>query len=117
MAQQNETKAYVSPMKRARELCSGAADPSAKKASGKIVLAAQHIVQLSPVVVLALEVGEPPQSALSATQRLPAWEPVDANFSGCARSCGAGQGVSRADARVQPGAAVAPQSGISPTAP
>jgi YHS domain-containing protein len=51
--------------------------------------------------------AEPPQeSAQTATQPLPAWEPVDAKFAGCARSCSAGPGVSRADARVQPGAAV-----------
>lgn len=51
--------------------------------------------------------AEPPQeSARTATHPLPAWEPVDAKFAGCAHSCGAGPGVSRADARVQPGAAV-----------
>jgi YHS domain-containing protein len=45
-------------------------------------------------------------SAEAATDRLPAWEPVDAKFAGCEQTCGAGPGVSHAGAHVQPGAEV-----------
>ena len=51
--------------------------------------------------------AEPPEEPVqTATHALPAWEPVDAKFAGCAHSCGAGPSVSRADTRVQPGVAV-----------
>ena len=45
-------------------------------------------------------------SVRAATERLPAWEPVDAKFAGCEQTCGAGPSVSHAGARVQPDAEV-----------